>query len=514
MSDMNNFGNETNGNAGAASGEMMAPGSMNNNASMDSAARPGQNNEGARGPVYQNMNGYYGNPQGMPNMNMNRTMNVPPVPPIRQPKKKKEHKFLKRFVSAAAIAAVCGLAGGLVFTGTTYFMAKATGQNYRNAVGNALHTADETSTPSIQATGSSSEVQGTGSVTAIVDEVMPSIVQVTNISLSTYNTWFGQTYTKETPSAGSGVIINKDSDFLYIATNNHMVENSKELTITFCDNTAVSATVQGTDKYSDLAVVKIPLKDISESTLSAIKTVTLGNSENVKVGDQAIVIGNAMGYGQSVTSGVISALSRLVTLQLEDGTIISNKLFMTDAAINPGNSGGALLDGNGRLIGIVNSKYVNSYVEAAGYAIPISSAKPILECLMSGTEIKDSDRDDSTSGRATNDSNSTKTNPNQTAFLGINGVDITEEMAANYNMPEGIYISRVYEQGGAAKAGISKRDIITAVNGEPVITMTKLQSVLSTMKPGDTIKLTVARYENNYIETDVNVTLGDRSTAQ
>ena len=186
----------------------MAPGSMNNNASMDSAARPGQNNEGARGPVYQNMNGYYGNPQGMPNMNMNRTMNVPPVPPIRQPKKKKEHKFLKRFVSAAAIAAVCGLAGGLVFTGTTYFMAKATGQNYRNAVGNALHTADETATPSIQATGSSSEIQGTGSVTAIVDEVMPSIVQVTNISLSTYNTWFGQTYTKETPSSdfsGSGL---------------------------------------------------------------------------------------------------------------------------------------------------------------------------------------------------------------------------------------------------------------------------------------------------------------------
>ena len=203
-----------------------------------------------------------------------------------------------------------------------------------------------------------------------------------------------------------------------------------------------------------------------------------------------------------------------VTLQLEDGTIISNKLIMTDAAINPGNSGGALLDGKGRLIGIVNSKYVNSYVEAAGYAIPISSAKPILECLMSGTEIKDSDRDDSTSGKATDSSSSTRSESAQTAYLGINGVDITKEMAENYGMPEGIYISRVYEQGGAAKAGISKRDIITAVNGEAVLTMTKLQSVLSGFKPGDTIKITIARYENNYIETDVDVTLGDRSTAQ
>lgn len=461
-----------------------------------------------------NYNGYYNGPQGMPNMNMNQGANVPPVRPAQEPKKKSENKFLKRFFSAAAIASVCGLCGGLVFTGTTYFMSKATGQNYRTAVGNTLYTADESAAPSIRTTASLSEDQNENSVTAIVDEVMPSIVKVTNVSLSVYNTWFGRTYTKETPSAGSGVIINKDSDYLYIATNNHMVENSKELTVTFCDDTAVSATVQGADPYSDLAVVKVALKDIGESTLSAIKTITIGNSENVKPGDKAIVIGNAMGYGQSVTSGVISALDRLVTLQLDDGTIISNKLIMTDAAINPGNSGGALLDGKGRLIGIVNSKYVNSYVEAAGYAIPISSAKPILECLMSGTEIKDSDRDDSTSGKASSSSNSTRSDSAQTAYLGINGVDITKEMAESYGMPEGIYISRVYEQGGAAKAGISKRDIITAVNGEAVLTMTKLQSVLSGFKPGDTIKITIARYENNYIETDVDVTLGDRSTAQ
>ena len=151
MSDMNNFGQENNE---TTSGQAGAPGNMGDNTSRENAPRPDQNNEGMRRPVYQAMNGYYGGPQGMPNMN--RGMNVPPAAPVRQPKKKKEHKFLKRFVSAAAIAAVCGLAGGLVFTGTTYFMAKATGQNYRNAVGNALHTADETATPSIQATGSSS----------------------------------------------------------------------------------------------------------------------------------------------------------------------------------------------------------------------------------------------------------------------------------------------------------------------------------------------------------------------
>lgn len=425
-------------------------------------------------------------------------------------KTKKPHPTAKKFGVAAAIAVVFGLVAALMFQGTTYVSEKILGKDTASTV---TATSSNDSDGSVKTlTKSSGKVDATKTSTAttvnnvsdIVTNVMPSIVQVTNVTLKEYQDWFGGTYTQKVPSAGSGIIISEDSDYLYIATNNHVISgnsNGQTITIIFSDDTAVEGTIQGADESSDLAVVKVKLSDLSDSTLNTIKVATLGDSTKLKVGDSAVVIGNAMGYGQSVTTGVISALNREVSLEADDGTTISNKLIQTDAAVNPGNSGGALLNMNGEVIGIVSAKYVDTSAEGMGYAIPISNAESILTALMNGEQV--SDNTDSLQ-------NVTTANSNQTAVLGILGADVSTNLSTTYNMPQGVFVTMVYSGTGAEKAGLEKKDIITAVNGTSVSSMQELSDYLVNYKPGDTVTVTVAKYKDNYNTSQVDVTLSEK----
>ena len=346
------------------------------------------------------------------------------------PKKpKKEHKFLKKLGKVVAIALVFGLVAGITFQGGSYVTSKIIGtdKTSTSSAATASTKALSTSKGNIATTATSTATTVTD-VSDVVTNVMPAVVQVTNVSLTDYQGFFGQIGQYESTSAGSGIIISQDKDYIYIVTNNHVVADSEELTITFCDDKAVSAEVQGTDEDTDLAVVRVAVKDIDSSTLAQIKVATLGDSMSLMVGSSAIVIGNAMGYGQSVTTGVISALNREVALETESGDTIDNSLIQTDAAVNPGNSGGALLNMNGEVVGIVSAKYVDESAEGMGYAIPISEASPIIEKLMNDNSNKTADANSSPNSKA--DSNSDSENSSSTtAYLGIAGVDLDKEMA-------------------------------------------------------------------------------------
>ena len=432
---------------------------------------------------------------------------VPPYEPEppKAKKPKKEHKFLKTLGKTAAIAAVFGLVAGGVFQGTGYIANRALGTEESAVV---AEKEEKTTTKSSGTTLSKSDgtVDSTKVSTAttvtdvsdIAENVMPSIVAVTNISLVEYRNFFGVGQ-YEAESAGSGVIISQDDDYLYIATNNHVVEGTKSLTITFCDDAAVTAEVQGTDAETDLAVVKVKISDISADTLSAIKVATVGSSEDLKVGEACVVIGNALGYGQSVTGGMISALGREVTLSNDTtGETYTNKLVQTDAAVNPGNSGGALLNMNGELIGIVSAKYSDTDVEGMGYAIPITDASEIITQLMNSGEVTDRPQKD---GEEASE---------QGGYIGIYGVDISRSQAVAYNIPQGVYVSSVIDGGGAKNAGIQKGDVITKVNNTKITSMTDMQKFLADFKPGDTVTVTLCQANNNYAEATVQVTLTER----
>ncbi len=299
--------------------------------------------------------------------------------------------------------------------------------------------------------------------------------------------FFGRGRTIESESSGSGILIDKDENYLYIATNNHVVESTTALTVQFSDETTAPATVRGVAPSNDLAVVQVALSDLTQETLNAIKVATMGDSDELSVGDAAIAIGNALGYGQSVTTGVISALEREVTFQDEmTGQAISNRLIQTDAAINPGNSGGALINAKGEVIGINSSKYSDTDVEGMGFAIPTATAGPILNDLIEN-------------GKTTNTGN---------PYLGIYGVDVTEEVSGQYNMPNGVYVAQVVEGSGAHQAGIIAGNIISKIDGEEVKSMDELKSCIGGYKVGDTVEITVLIINNgSYIEKEVPVTL-------
>ncbi|MBQ1604629.1 MAG: trypsin-like peptidase domain-containing protein, partial [Lachnospiraceae bacterium] len=325
-------------------------------------------------------------------------------------------------------------------------------------------------------------------VSDIGDNVMPSIVAVTNVSYTEYRNLFGRTSTYENEAAGSGIIISQDDDYIYIATNNHVVEGAETLTITFCDDAAVPATVKGTDSSVDLAVVAVKISDIDSDTMSKIKVASVGESDSLKVGESAVVIGNALGYGQSVTTGIISATERDVTLQNDDGTTITNTLIQTDAAVNPGNSGGALLNINGQVVGIVSAKYSDTAVEGMGYAIPISTAQSIISELINRQEVSAEDA----------------------SYFGIAGVDISATMSSYYDIPQGVYVSKVASGSGAEIAGISQKDVITKFNGKSVSSMEEISEQMKYIPAGTTITVTVAKADKDYEETDVKVTLGNK----
>ncbi len=325
-------------------------------------------------------------------------------------------------------------------------------------------------------------------VSSIVEAAMPSVVAITNTMVLEQRTWFGSSQRYEVPSSGSGIIVGQNDDELLIVTNNHVVEDSKELTVTFIDETSVTAAIKGTDSENDLAVIAVPVSEIDEETMGQIKVATLGDSDALKVGEGVIAIGNALGYGQSVTVGYVSAKDREVRAQ--DTT--SKYLLQTDAAINPGNSGGALLNMRGEVIGINAAKYSSTEVEGMGYAIPVSKVQDIINELMNRKtriEIDESRR----------------------GYLGIQGTNIDDTAAAMYGMPRGVYVYKIVEGGAAAASDLREKDIITKFDGQTLRTMADLQKMLTYYEGDSTVDLTVSSLENGeYVERTVEITLGFR----
>lgn len=413
-----------------------------------------------------------------------------------QPKQKKEKKsggFGVKLVKCAALALVFGLVAGTVMAGVNYAAGEALGVGNNNNSNNtgssqALTTSDN---EAVKSTGTSTTYAATD-ISDIVDAVMPSIVAITNISETEYQSfWGGMPQTYESTSCGSGFIVSQDDNYLYIATNNHVVDGATTLTVTFSDDATVSAEVKGTDPSMDLAVVKVALSSIESATMETIKVATLGQSGNLRVGEACIAIGNALGYGQSVTTGVISALDREVTVaDYESNTNYTADLIQTDAAINPGNSGGALLDASGAVIGINSVKYSDTGVEGIGYAIPMDTASPIINELITKEKVDKSD----------------------SAYLGIAGVDVTSDVAGTYNMPTGVYVAQVMEGSAAAQYGILPGDIITAFDGKEIATMEALSTTLEYYAAGTTVDVTVQRANNGqYIEQTISVVLGKKN---
>ena len=289
-----------------------------------------------------------------------------------------KHGFFSKITKCAALALVFGVVGGTAFSGVNYFL----GSHFSGADTTALEAESSRDTMQIQPTSTVTNVISKD-ISNIVEEAMPSVVAITGMTQQEIRSFFGQGQTIESESSGSGVVVNQNEEYLYIATNNHVVEQTDALTVQFSDGSTAPATIRGTDPSDDLAVIQVALSDLTEETLNTVKVASIGNSDEISVGEPAIAIGNALGYGQSVTTGVISALGKEVTFQNEStGEAVISRLIQTDAAINPGNSGGALLNAEGKLIGINSSKYADTEVEGMGFAIPISTAHPILEDLI------------------------------------------------------------------------------------------------------------------------------------
>ncbi len=396
----------------------------------------------------------------------------------RKPKKKRKpmSEFTKKLTRMAAYGLVFGLVGGAAFQGVSYGL---------NKVGIAGGNQKQLATTQTVSTSSGSK----SDVSAVAESVLPSIVSITGTFQTNGYGFFGRESSQESEGSGSGIIVGKDSHYLYIATNNHVVEDATSLAVGFCDDSTVEAEIKGTDSDADLAVVTVDLSKIKSSTLEEIKIITMGDSDKLNVGEQAIAIGNALGYGQSVTAGYISALNREV--QLTDKTMT---LIQTDAAINPGNSGGALLDGEGKLMGINTVKYSSEEVEGMGYAIPINTAKPIIESLINEETIPESKQ----------------------AYLGITGGDMTEDMANAYGMPTGIYVSEIQQNSPAQKAGMQAGDVIVEFDGSSVTTMENLQNKLEKKSAGTKVTIKVKRQSQmgEYKDVTLNVTLGSKKDAQ
>ena len=328
-------------------------------------------------------------------------------------------------------------------------------------------------------------------VSNVVEKVMPAMVSIVNNFTETANV-FGQQYTQEEAASGSGIIVGKTDDELLIVSNNHVVESADTLTVTFIDGSEAQAQVKGLDSDMDLAVIAVSLNDLSDDTKNAITVATLGSSDDLKLGEPVIAIGNALGYGQSVTNGIVSALNREITL--ENGS--TGTFIQTNAAINPGNSGGALLNMNGEVIGINSNKIGGTAVEGMGYAIPITSASPIIADLME---------------RQTR----TKVAEDEVGYIGISLQEVTSQISQMYNMPEGIYVVSVEEGSAAANAGIMKGDIITKFDGSSISSYSDLQKTLQYYAVGDSVTVTVQRPQNGeYVSIELNLTLGSRPASQ
>ena len=419
-------------------------------------------NQNQNQSTQNNQNGYNpynSNSQGQTYQNTSYNAYNPYQQPTGGPAPRKPRRrsgFGATIGKCAAVALVFGLVAGGVFTGVSYVGTKALGVSGQNVSSSKSSSSAKVSQTS---TGNAADLSD---VSAIAKEAMPSIVAITNTGTVSYQTFWG-TQQQESESAGSGIIIKQDSKYLYIATNNHVVADADSLKVQFVDNETVECKVQGTDASDDLAVVKVPLSDIKDSTLKEIKVASANeDSETLEVGQGVIAIGNALGYGQSVTNGIISALGRTVTVQDEQTgeTVVNNNMIQTNAAINPGNSGGVLINMDGQVVGINNAKLEDTSVEGMGYAIPITTAKTILTDLMNAGSVSTKDA----------------------AFLGVVGRDINESYSSALGIPSGIYVSQVVSGSPAEKAGISAGDVIVKFEGNNVSTMSGLKEKLAIKK--------------------------------
>ena len=398
------------------------------------------------------------------------------------PKPKKNRKVPKP-VKLVCAGVAFGLVASVTFQTGNYVGTKVFGTTTTN--GKTAKTAQTVDGAKLTTSSSST---GTSDVATIAKNAMPSIVSITNMSVQEVQSFFGGTQQQESTSVGSGIIIGQTDSELLILTNNHVVEGNEKLTVSFVDNESVEANVKGTDSTKDLAVVAVKISDVKDSTMDEIAVATMGDSSKLEVGEQVVAIGNALGYGQSVTSGIVSATERTLD-GYEGGTLIQ-----TDAAINPGNSGGALLNSNGEVIGINTAKVATDSVEGMGYAIPISDASDTIQNLM-------------------NQETKTKVSEAEQGYLGIQGVDVSDESAKMYNMPTGGYISDVVKNGGAQQAGLTKGSVITGLEGTTISDMNSLKEQLQYYRVGDKVKVTVQVPGNNgeYTEKTVEVTLGSKS---
>lgn len=407
------------------------------------------------------------------------------MPGGKQPKRKDTPA--KKFGRLVASAMVFGLIAGIVFQGVNFASGKLFPQQAAVS-SSAAGSAEEKVIPAT--TVSEGVIASSTDLTELVENTMPSIVSITS-TVNQEISFFGQTFTQPEDGSGSGIIVGKSDKELLVVTNNHVVEGATAIAVTFINDQTCEATIKGTDTTADLAVVAVDLSKIDSKTLETIKIATLGDSDNVKVGQMAIAIGNALGSGQSVTVGYISAKNRQVNT---DGQSKGSQLelLQTDAAINPGNSGGALLNTNGEVIGINDMKYADTNVEGMGYAIPISEAIPIINELMNREILADDEK----------------------GYLGITGSTISEENNF-YNMPLGVYVYDVASGGAAEEGGVRKGDIIVKINDKKVATIDAVKETVSSKRAGTEITIQVMRNQDGeYKEVELTITLKDASSVK
>lgn len=432
---------------------------------------------------------YQSQPQSAPKQEKPQFSAVP-QPQDHKKKAKKPMSTAKKWGMTLAMAACFGLVAGGVFIGTTAVGTKVISTTEKPEEVTIPAT---TTTTAAESSDTSDTVKATGemSVKDVASSAMPSLVAISTTTVEEVETFFGTT-SQEVPASGTGVIVGQNDDELLIATNNHVVSGATSLSVSFIDDETVEGQIKGTDADNDLAVVAVKLSDIKDETKSQIKIAVMGNSDDLEVGDQVVAIGNALGTGQSLTSGYVSAKDRTISSQDESTgeTITSEGLIQTDAAINPGNSGGALLNMNGELIGINEAKYSSTQVEGMGFAIPISKAEPILQNLMNlTTRYKVSD--------------------DEAAYIGINMADVSADVSQNYGIPTGVCIMSVVDGSPAADAGFKKGDVITTFDGRSISNAKGLKETLTYYAAGETVDVTVQRADNGeYKEVTLTLTLG------
>ena len=429
------------------------------------------------------------------------------IPAPRAPRKRRGNGKAGRTakkIGAVALSAVLfgGVASG-TFLGINYAAGYTPGalqaqQDSGSESGAESPAASSSSLMTTTASASQSENKGSMDVSDIASAVMPSIVSITNRSVQEVQNYFsifgygGQMQPQETESCGSGIIIGENDSELLIVTNYHVVEDADTLSACFIDNQVYEANLKGANPDNDLAVIAIPLENISDDTLSQIKIATVGDSDALKVGEQVVAIGNALGYGQSVTTGIVSATDR--TLQTEASAVSTATedlptYIQTDAAINPGNSGGALVDMDGEVIGINSAKLASTEVEGMGYAIPISRVSDIIETLM-------------------NETTRTKVSDAEKSSIGITGITVNEAINEAYDIPAGVYVAEVTEGSGADEAGIRQGDVITAFDGKEVTDIQQLQELLQYYSAGETVEVTLKTMgDGGYVDKTVSLTL-------